>query len=174
MYEGKELYKTMKWAIRSTDTEVPTCNILVYPDWKGEAYQELMAHPRVHILHRVPQPYFSFDTPSKYTGIEDKKAHNAHWDVMLIVVANEEGELKYLPNEKMEGLTQADMTHCDKEFGPGPTPPNQSPPTQDILNIQQPPKDVPNAPPPTVQTTTNSTTRPNPCGSCEKCTAARG
>lgn len=82
-YDAIELKKALKWAVKSTYTAEPTCNILVYPSWRGEAYQDLMSHPRVHLLHKVPQPHFSFDTPVKYTGTPYSSAHIAHWDVLL-------------------------------------------------------------------------------------------
>jgi ribonuclease HI len=116
-YETEELYETMKWAIRGTYTDTPTCTMLVYPRWKAEPYQDLLAHPRVHILHRVPQPHFSFDTPAKYTGTPDKRAHNAHWDVAFIIVANIQGYDKYVDETKATAAFQgADTHHCGKTF----------------------------------------------------------
>jgi hypothetical protein len=68
----------MKWAIRGTYNDSFTCTMLVYPLWNAEPYHKLLNHPRVHILHRVPQSHFSFDTPAKYTGTPDRRAYNAH------------------------------------------------------------------------------------------------
>jgi len=48
----------MKWAIRGTYNDIPTCTMLVYPLWNAEPYHKLLNHPRLHILHRVPQPHF--------------------------------------------------------------------------------------------------------------------
>jgi len=70
-------------------------------------------HLRVHILHRVPQPHFSFDTPAKYTGTPDRRAHNAHWDVAFIIVANEQGYDKY------EDETNATAAFQDADTGHG-------------------------------------------------------
>jgi hypothetical protein len=85
--EANPEYKTMKGAIRGTYNDTPTCTMLVYPLWNAEPYHKLLKHPRVHIMHRVPQPHSSFDTPAKYTGTPDKRAHHAHWDVAFILVA---------------------------------------------------------------------------------------
>ena len=122
-YETEELYEALKRAIQSTYTEAPACTLMVYPDWDGESYQKLMKHPRVHILHRVPQPHFSFDTPTKFTGQRDKTAHNAHWDVMFFVVANKQGlEMAHMSRAK-DAFQEADIDHCGKAFPvtpPGP------------------------------------------------------
>jgi ribonuclease HI len=116
-YETEELYKTMKWAIRGTYSETPTCTMLVYPMWNAEPYQELLNHPRVHILHRVPQPHFSFDTPARYTGIANARAHHAPWEVAFIVVANTPGYAKYVDEtQATDAFKKADTTHCKMAF----------------------------------------------------------
>jgi ribonuclease HI/exonuclease III len=106
-YESGELSKTLKWAIQSTYTDEPVCTMLVYPDWKAEDYQTLLLHPRVHVLYTVPQPHFSFDTPEKFTGIPNDKAHNAHWEVLFIMVANIQGLRDHFDATAVEQLPQA-------------------------------------------------------------------
>jgi len=107
----------MRRAIRGTYNDIPTCTMLVYPLWNAEPYHKLLNQPRVHIMHRVPQPHFSFDTPAKYTGTPDKRAHNAHWDVAFIIVANKQGYDRYVDEKKATAAFQdADTSHCGKTF----------------------------------------------------------
>ena len=74
-------------------------------------------HPRVHIMHRVPQPNFSSDTPAKYTGNPDKRAHHAHWDVAFILLSNTQGCENYVDETKpTTDFQDADTEHCGKPF----------------------------------------------------------
>jgi len=107
----------MKWAIRGTYIETPTCTMLVYPMWDAKPYHNLLDHPRVHILRRVPQPHFSFDTPAKYTGTPDARPLYVHWDAAFIVVANTPGYAKYVDEtQATDAFKKADTTHCKTDF----------------------------------------------------------
>ena len=114
-YEAKELYSSLKRMIRATYTDSPVLSVAVYPKWKQHPYRDLLHHPRVHRVHTVPQPYFSFDLPEGCA--ERAKSGNANWDVIFLIVANDAGLRAHLKWQTLSReLKRADKAHCGRMF----------------------------------------------------------
>ena len=87
-YEGPELYKALRHAMEETAGTAPVLTTLVYPRWEDYRYMALLPAPCVHVLCKMEN--FRFNPPDHYADAS-RKAGEANWPVMILVVANERG-----------------------------------------------------------------------------------